>query len=68
MQKMVRACAGGATYLMQGDPLCGSATAFDGAALPTLLEQGWRIVSVHMSASAGVASEQHAAFILLERD
>ncbi len=66
MQKVVRARADGATFLMRGDPLTGSDPKLDGGALPTLLERDWNVESVHMTASAGVNGEQHAAFFILK--
>lgn len=67
MQKVVRARADGATFLLRGDPLQASDPAMDGAALPALLQSDWSIESVHMTASAGVNGEQHAAFFVLRR-
>lgn len=67
MQKVVRARADGATFLLPGDPLLGARPDLDGRALPVLLEEGWSVVAVHMTASAGASAEQHAAFFVIER-
>jgi len=66
-QKVVRARADGATFFLSGDPILNTQPSLDGGALPTLLEQGWKIASVHMTASAGVDGEQPAAFFVLEK-
>lgn len=66
-QKIVRARVDGATFLMLGDPLTGTDGDLNGKALPFLQQQGYRIISVHMTASAGVNPEQQAALIWLEK-
>lgn len=66
-QKAVRVRADGSSFLLTGDPLIGTDKALDGGAIPFLLQQGWRIAQVHMTASAGVNPEQHAAFFVLEK-
>ncbi len=66
-QKVVRVRADGGSFLLFGDPLIGSNPALDGGALPTLLEMGWRVASVHMTASAGVNPDQHAALVVMEK-
>lgn len=67
VQRMVRARVDGGTFLMMGDPLIGTDKALDGGAVPYLIGQGYRVVAVHMTASAGVNPEQHAALIMLEK-
>ncbi|HYG74007.1 MAG TPA: hypothetical protein VEK08_03285 [Planctomycetota bacterium] len=67
-QKMVRVRVDGASFPLIGDPLWQTDKAsVDGGAIPYLLEKGWRVASVHMTASAGVNPEQHAALVVLEK-
>jgi len=66
-QKVVLTQADGKSFLMEGDPLTESNPALKGGALPYLLEQGWKISSVHMTYSAGTQKEQHAAYFILVR-
>ena len=66
-QKVVRSRVDGGSFLMHGDPLFGTKPEYDGFALPTLLEEGWKVASVHMTASTGTGGEQHAAYFILEK-
>jgi hypothetical protein len=65
---IVRIRADGGSFPLVGDPLWQTdRAAVDGGAIPFLLQNGWRVMSVHMTASAGVNPDQHAALVLLER-
>jgi hypothetical protein len=56
---------GAASYMMEGDPLKKDARN-DGAALPRLLEDGWKIKSMHL-ATAPDKSSDPVGYVIVER-
>lgn len=66
-QKLVAIRKDGKTFLLAGDPDAQMPEQAAMAVLPKLLAQRWRIVSIHMTASAAVNDDQVLGLALLQR-
>jgi hypothetical protein len=58
----------GGSFVLAGDPDWPSPDNSTRQMLPRLLEAGWRIVSIHMTASAAVNDDQVLGVAILERE
>lgn len=66
-QRVVAVRKDGGSFLLLGDPEAGSDKNRMREILPTLLEQGWIIRSIHMTASAAVNDDQVLGLAVLEK-
>ena len=66
-QKVVYALKDGKTHLLAGDSEANKYKGNENKVLPLLLEAGWRIKKVSMTASAAVNPDQVLAILILEK-
>jgi len=66
-QKLVSVRKDGGSFVLAGDADAATPANSGRAILPKLLADGWRVASIHMTASAAVNDDQVLGLVLLER-
>jgi hypothetical protein len=66
-QRLIAVRKDGGTFVMKGDAEERSDANEKRAILPKLLADGWRIVSLHMTASAAVNDDQVLGLVVIEK-